>query len=155
MAEIIDSIKYVLEGWQVTAAASVIITAIIIIALAIWGAMRWRYSGIIEKKDASIAVYEDRLKIAAEKVDLADRAKNEVEKQFRAYKEEVVAGGGYDALAERVANVEAAIEKLAAANNAVRSAIGIVGTLAATEISDSFPNPPLALQAEADKEREK
>ncbi len=155
MAEVIDLIKDVLWGWQVTAAASVIITTIIIIALVIWGAMKWRYGGVIAQKDASIAGYEVRLKIAAEKVELADRAKDNVEKQFHAYKEEVAAGGGYDALAERVANVEVAIEKLSAANNAVRSAIGIVGTLAATEMGDSLPNPPLALQAEADKERAK
>jgi hypothetical protein len=125
MAEVLDFIKNVLEGWQVTVSASVIIAAIIIIALAIWSAMRWRYGGIIEKKDASIAVFQDRLNLAAEKVELADRAKDNVEKQFHAYKEEAAAGAGSGVLAERMAKVEAAIKKLSTANNAVRSVIEI------------------------------
>ena len=63
MAEVLDSIKYVLEGWQVTVAASVVFACILIVTLAIWGLMRWRYGGIIEKKDATIDAL-DKSKIA-------------------------------------------------------------------------------------------
>jgi|ERR1700730_1941455 len=169
MAEVIDLIKYVLGGWQVTVAAPVIFAGIIIVILAIWGAMRWRYGGIIEKRDASIAVFEDRLKLAAEKVELADRAKDNVEKQLHAYKEEAAGGAANEALVKRMVKLEDALDKLVAANNAVSSAIGVsarisagssmnvslspVGESSVTDtISDLYSNTPLPLrQAEADK----
>src|SRR3984893_19096293 len=97
MAEVIIRHHDVLGGWQVTVAAPVIFAGIIIVILAIWGAMRWRYGGIIEKRDASIAVFEDRLKLAAEKVELADRAKDNVEKQLHAYKEEAAGRAAHEA----------------------------------------------------------
>src|SRR3984893_10559822 len=97
MAEVIDLIKYVLGGWQVTVAAPGVFAVIIIGIRSIWGAMRWRYGGIIEKRAASIAVFEDRLKLAAEKVELADRAKDNVEKQLHAYKEEAAGRAAHEA----------------------------------------------------------
>ena len=70
-------------------------------------------------------------------------------KQFNDFKIEVMAGAGIDALTARVAGLETSLNELKAANNAARSAIGIaVGTLAATEIGDSFSNTLfLALRA--------
>ena len=76
----------------------------------------------------------------------------EAERQFKDSRADIIASSGNDSLAERLVKVEAAVEKLSVANNAARSAIGIaVGTLAATEIGDSFSNTPLpssAAQAE-------
>ena len=73
-------IKYVLEGWQVTTAASVIVVGIIIIVLIICGAMRWQYKGIIvnqdiiitklkESKIADIATLKERLDLAKDQND--------------------------------------------------------------------------------------
>jgi len=90
---------------------------IMVTGIAITAGVVWWFRGF------QIKIFEGRLKLATEKVDLADRAKNEVEKQFRAYKEEVASGGGNDALAARVATVEAAFAELAAASNAVRTAL--------------------------------
>jgi hypothetical protein len=118
-----------------------IIATIVLTVPIIWFVINWGY--------------RRQIATAAEKLELADRAKGEVERQFNAYKEEASAGADYGVLVERMAKVEAAIGELSTANNAVRSAIGIsVGTSTATGISDSFANT-LALQAEADKEQPK
>jgi hypothetical protein len=149
----VADLDFLAKEWPVITGAPYLfvgaIIATIISAVPItWFIVSWGYR-------RQIAVFEDRLKLAAEKVELADRAKGDVEKQFHAYREAVAAGAGYDALAERVANVETAIEKLSAANNAVRSAIGIaIGASIATGISDSLSNTPLALRVEADKEQQ-
>jgi hypothetical protein len=57
------------------------------------------------------------LKGAAEKVELANLAKAEVERQFKDLKTDISAGNG--TLADRVAKMEGAIEKLSTANKAV------------------------------------
>jgi hypothetical protein len=71
MPEVFDFIKNVLEGWQVTVAASVIIAAIIIIALAIWSAMRWRYGGVVKNKDAAIQTKDATIQTLEATINLA------------------------------------------------------------------------------------
>jgi hypothetical protein len=94
--------------------------------------LRWiKSEGRIAGLNGRISVFEDRLKLAAEQVALADRAKDEVVRQFNDLKAGVAGNG---ALAERVAKVEAALNELAAANNAVRSAVS--GIIIATEGAD-------------------
>lgn len=118
------------EVWKQQLAAFMNYPYIMLTGIAITAGVVWWLRGF------QITIFKDRLTLAAEKLELADRAKNEVEKQFHAYKEP---GGGNDAVAERVANIEAAIEKLSAANRAISSAI--------TGIDDSFSKTPLALRA--------
>jgi archaellum component FlaF (FlaF/FlaG flagellin family) len=75
MAEILGFIKNVLEGWQVTVSASVIVVVITIITLVIWSAMRWRYRGIIKTKDATIDHIKESnnaaISVLKERIDLA------------------------------------------------------------------------------------
>ncbi|HEY8650534.1 MAG TPA: hypothetical protein VIL70_06425 [Chthoniobacterales bacterium] len=114
--------------------------------------LREQINGLREQ----INIFNARLQLAAEKASLADEAKDELERQFQTYKAEVAAKAGNGAFDARIAKVEASIEKLAAANNAVRSAIGVAaGVFTVTGSNDSFANTPLAMrvQAEADKER--
>jgi len=140
------------EAWKQQLAAFMSYPYIMLTGIAITAGIVWWFRGF------QIKIFEDRLKLAADKVELADRAKNEVETQFRAYKDEIATGGGKDALIERVANVEAAIEKLSAANNAVRSAIGAarISSTSSMSVDVSLSNSTLPLrQAEADEERPK
>jgi hypothetical protein len=90
---------------------------IMAVGVAITTIVVWWFRGF------QIKIFERQLKLAADKVDLADRAKDEVERQFRAYKEEVASKVGNGALSARVTNVEAALAELSAASNAVRSAL--------------------------------
>jgi hypothetical protein len=95
-----------------------------IIAIAVW--VSWWLRGTTSKGEIAglngrVTVFEDRLRLAAEKAESADRAKNEVEKQFQAYKAEV----GNGAPAATTAKVEAAIDKLATAINAVSDALAV------------------------------
>jgi hypothetical protein len=141
------------KEWPVIAGAQhlfigAIIATIVLMVPIIWFVINWGYR-------RQIAVSEERLKLAAEKVELSDRAKDEVEKQFHAYKDEVAAGAAYDVLVERMAKLEAAIEELSIANNAVSSAITVAVRMSgATSMNASLSSSPLPLrQAEADKER--
>jgi|SRR5450631_3125589 hypothetical protein len=99
-----------------------------------WWLRGTKSEGKIAGLDERIAVFEDRLKLAAEQSASADRAKDEVEKQFQAYKAEVAAKAEYDVLAATAAKVEAAIDDLESANNAVSSAVS--GILSAAEGAD-------------------
>jgi hypothetical protein len=119
-----------------------IIATIVLTVPIIWFVVNWGYR-------RQRAVSEERLKLAAEKVESADRAKDEVGKQFHAYKEEVAAGAGYEALVGRIAKVEAAIENLSIANNAVRSAIGIA-TGASAAAASSMRVQLEAIEADKD-----
>jgi hypothetical protein len=98
---------------------------------------------------AQKTIFDAQLQLAADKLELERGRQDGLTRQFNDFKDEVAAGAGIDALTARVAELETSLNELATANNAARSAIGIaIGTLAATEIGDSF-----SLQAEADKER--
>jgi hypothetical protein len=144
--------------WEAFMSAPYIIFPLLILAA---GAVWWLRGALVKEQIAVLkaenesqnTIFENRRQLAAEKVELANQAKAEVERQFNDLKASLV---GNDALAARVARMESAIEKLSAANNAVRSAIGIAsGASTATAISDSFLNTPLPLRTEADRGRTK
>jgi hypothetical protein len=101
---------------------------------------------------AQKTIFDAQMQLAARELAFERTSQDSFARQFNDFKIEVSAGAGIDALTARVAGLETSFNELAAANNAVRSAIGIaVGTLAATEIGDSFSNTPLpssAAQAE-------
>ena len=78
-----------------------------------------------------MTVFEERLKLAAEKAALADEAKNEVEKQFKAYKAEIAANGDKATLAAMQTRVDLALRKLEGANNDVVAVLGGTGDLLA------------------------
>src|ERR1700730_14622354 len=101
---------------------------------------------------AQKTIFDAQLQLDADKLELERERQDSFAKQFNDFKIEVADGAGIDALTARVVGLELSLNELAAANNEPRSAIGIaVGTLAATEIGDSFSNTPLpssAAQAE-------
>jgi hypothetical protein len=124
--------------------------------------MSWWLRGIkserrIDALEGRIAVFEDRLKFAAEKVVSANEARDDVIGQFQAYKADVAANAGNSVLAATAAKLEAALDKLATANNAVSSAIsGAARISATTAMYASLSSTPLPLrQSESDKERPK
>ena len=105
--------------------------------------------------------YRQRLKLADERVKWANDVRDDIIRQFKDFKEDVGAGAGVVALTARIEQLETSFNKLTAADNEVRSAMGIavgaspVGASSVTDtISDLYSNTPLALrdQAEADKE---
>jgi hypothetical protein len=97
----------------------VIIPPLIVGALASW----WFCSTLYQSE---IAALRERIQLAAEKVELANQAKAEVERKVNDLHTSLA---GNDALLARVAKLEDAIRKLSLANDAVRS---VVGTGAAT-----------------------
>jgi hypothetical protein len=112
----------------------IIITPSLIIAVATWWIRGWQ-----------VRVYKERLQLASERTAFANEAKDDVIRQFNDLKAEA-AKAGNGALAARVANVEAAIEKLSVANNAVRSAIGITNNISAVNsMNVSLSTTPLPL----------
>jgi hypothetical protein len=96
-----------------------------LIACAIWGA--WWLRGA--KSAERIAVFEDRLKFAAEKVESANKAKDEVEKQFQDYRTEVAAKAENGTLAAAAARVEAAMDRLGNALSAGGDRADFSGTV--------------------------
>ncbi len=81
--------------------------------------MEWGYRRKIE-------LQESMIKLVAEKAALSNQAKDEVEKQFNAFKTDVAANAGKDVLAARAEKVEIALDQFVAANNEVNSAVGII-----------------------------
>lgn len=137
----LTDLDFVAKEWpMITGAPHLFFGGIFVIAvfegMALWLLFSWVYRRHIDGMKAQFAgqnagligrieVYEDRLKCAAEKVELANRAKAEVETQFNDLRAEISATAENGTLAERVANVEAAIGKLSAANTAIGVAVGI------------------------------
>jgi hypothetical protein len=102
---------------------------------------------------AQKTIFDAQMQLAEKELAFERTSQDSLARQFNDFKVDITAGAGIDTLTARVAGLETSLKEIAVANNAVRSAIGIaVGTLAATEIGDSFSNTPLGLQAEADKE---
>jgi hypothetical protein len=94
-----------------------------------------RSAGTIDGLRERISALEERWRLADDKAAASDRAKDDVEKQFQAYKAEAAAAkADTAALAAAAERVEAALVKFAAANNAVRSTLS--GTLNITEEPD-------------------
>jgi hypothetical protein len=97
---------------------------------------------------AQKTIFDAQMQLAAKELEAERGRQDSLARQINDLKVEVTAGAGIDALTARVAGLETSLNELATANNAVRSAFGVVvGTLAATELSDSFSNTPLALRA--------
>jgi len=99
---------------------------LIIAAVAVW----WGRGAVLEERIAVLkaqnesqnTIFENRRQLATEKVELANQAKSEVERQLNDLKASSV---GNDALARRLERLEQAIEKVSAANNAVvKAAVG-------------------------------
>jgi hypothetical protein len=118
------------------------------------GMIGWWLCGIksgrkIDGLEARIIVFEDRLKFADERAAHADEVRDDVIRQFQTYRTEVDAANiGNSALSATAAKLEAALDKLVAATNEARSAIGVgAGTSAATGISGPLSNTPLASSA--------
>ena len=89
--------------------------------------------------------YQQRLKLADERVKWANDVRDDIIRQFKDFKEDAGAGAGVVALTARIEQLETSFNKLTAADNAVRSAIGIAaGASAATGISGPLSNTPLA-----------
>ena len=72
-------------------------------------------------------MYEARLKFAADQTEVANKAKEEAESNQRLLKAEIAASASKEELTALAAKVDIAIEKFAVANNAVKSAVGVVG----------------------------
>jgi hypothetical protein len=151
------------QNWRTFLSAPyIIVPPVIIVAVIVWwfrgtmfqptiAGLKGEIAGLREQINvfgAQKTIFDAQLQLAADKLEFERGRQDSFAKQFDAFKIEVTAGAGIDALTARVAGLEASLNELAAANNAARSAIGIaVGTLAATEIGDSFSNTPLASSA--------
>jgi hypothetical protein len=137
------------QQWETFLNAPYIIASFMSVAWLIGWWLRGIKSGRrIDGLEARIIVFEDRLKFAAEKVSTSNEARDDVLRQFQAYRAEVAANAGNITLAATAAKLEAALDKLGAANNAVSSAIGVAaGTSTATGISGPLSNTPLASSA--------
>jgi hypothetical protein len=85
------------------------------------------YEGTIVSLKAANDVYEARLKFAADQTEVANKAKEEAESNQRLLKAEIAASASKEELTALAAKVDIAIEKFAVANNAVKSAVGVVG----------------------------
>jgi len=118
------------ELWKQQWAALMSAPYIMLPLLAVVAMVAWWVRGKMSEETIAgqrerIALFDDRLKFAADKAASANQAKEEVEKQFQAYKAEVAGNAGQTSLAARAAKIDAAIEELSAANNAVSSAVGV------------------------------
>ena len=114
------------QQWDAFMSAPYIMLPLLaVVALVAWWFRGKMSKATIDGQRERIALFDDRLKFAADKAASANQAKDEVEKQFQAYKAEVARNTGQTSLAARAAKVNAAIEELSAANNAVSSAIGV------------------------------
>jgi hypothetical protein len=159
MAGVIDLIKDVLWGWQVTAAASVIITAIIIITLAIWVAMKWRYGGVIAKKDATIELLGKTINLAKDQRDALAREIENLNGTVTTLKAQASTTPP-EQLASTILHVGSIAVNITRLNEQMAHTLTGVGTAVGVSaitdtISDLYSNTPLVLreQAEADKER--
>jgi len=145
------------DAWKQQWDAFVSAPFIIFPPLAVVAFIVWWFRGRIDEAVAAglreqIKAFETRLQLADDKAARANEIKEDVVGQFNTLKLEVAAKVANGDLTGRVVRLEAAIEKLSAANNAVRSAIGVAaGASAVTGISGPLSNTPLpssAAQAE-------
>jgi hypothetical protein len=111
----------------------IIVPSMILAAIVAWWVRSFKAAtrisgleGVIAGLRERIEVFEDRLKLAKEQAEAAQQARAAVEKQFAAYKAEISAHGEVAAsLAAIAVKIEAALERLGTANNAVlRAAAG-------------------------------
>jgi outer membrane murein-binding lipoprotein Lpp len=107
-----------------------------------------KIAGLETKIEGLASVFEARLRFADDRAARANEVRDDIARQFKDFKADVVAGAGMDALTARVATIEAMIDKLAVANNAVRSAIGAarVSSTSSMSVNVSLSNSPLPLR---------
>jgi hypothetical protein len=117
---------------------------ILAVGLIIWLFVRWVHKEHFDGLREQINAREARLQLAAEKVAWANQAKDEVEGQFQTYKAQVAANSGYASLAATAAKIDAALDKLSAANKAVSNAIGLIGI----PTGEAFGTPSIRLDNE-------
>jgi hypothetical protein len=148
------------QQWEAFLSAPYIIVPFIAAAWWIgWWLRGVRSKGKIDGLKGEIAVFKDHLKFTADKVVSANEARDDFIEQFQAYKAEVSANSGYLIPTAMMAKLDAALDKLVAADNAVSSAIGVSARISAgssMNVSLSNSTLPLRVQAEkdeADKER--
>jgi hypothetical protein len=124
------------EFWQqqriaFTSAFWMMLPLLVAVVWAVWWFRGTRFAGKIDGLEAKIGVLNERLNLAADKVAIADRAKDELEKQVQTLRVELAA---LTAKAENasLAKVEAQLQKveiatgnLATANNAVSSTLSM------------------------------
>src|SRR4051812_27054757 len=101
--------------WEALMSAPYIIVPLLVLMFA----FAWWLRGHTKKDEIAglrerMTVFEDRLKLAAEKAGSANEAKNEVEKQFQALKTEVAKAD--TATLALIAKVDAALTRLSSAN---------------------------------------
>jgi len=87
----------------------IIFPLLAIVAIAVWWLRGWQ-----------IKIFEARLQLADQRAAWAKEAKDEIERQFNAFKVEVAAKSGNGGDAATAAKVEAAIDKLDAILSASR-----------------------------------
>lgn len=137
------------DTWKHLSEAFVSAPYYIILPLA---AAAWWVGRNIDGLKGEIAVFEAHLKFTAEKVVSANEARDGVIGQLQAYKAEVAANAGYLMPAAMIAKLEAALDKLVAADSAVGSAIARAARISATTAMNASLSPLPLRQAEADKE---
>jgi len=123
------------QQWETFLNAPYIIASFMVAAWWIGWWLRGIKSGSkIDGLKGQIGVFENRLTFASEKAVTANEARDDVIRQFQTYKSDVAAANeGTRALVATAARLEAALDKLGAANNAVSSAI--VGAARSSSVS--------------------
>ena len=110
------------QQWTAFMGAPYIVVPLIVIA----GLVGWWLKGTaLAGLKGRISVFEDRLKLAAQQVESARQAKDEVATEFETYKAEVAAKAENAALGASAARVEGAILRFAAANNSLSEILGV------------------------------
>jgi hypothetical protein len=95
--------------------------------------------------------YRQRLRLGDERVKYANDVRDDIIRQFKDFKEEAGAGAGVIALTARIEQLETSFNKLTAADNAVRSAIGIAvrSSFVTDTISNLYSGTPHTLRDQA------
>ena len=110
------------QQWTAFNGAPYIVAPLIVFAALVgW----WLRKATITGLKGRISVFEDRLKLAAKQAQSVRQAKDEVAKEFQAYKEKVAANAENTAFGASVANVEGAILRFEAANNTLSGILGV------------------------------
>jgi outer membrane murein-binding lipoprotein Lpp len=120
------SVRWRIQWNAFLSAPYIILPPAIILAVATWWFRGTMFQSTIAGLREQIKAFEARLKLADDRAAWANEVRDDIARQFKDFKAEIASGGAWkDALTARVATMGATIDKLEAANNAVRSAIGV------------------------------
>jgi hypothetical protein len=158
------------DTWKQQLATLMSAPYIIFPLLAIVAAIVWWFRGTmfqstidglreqIKVLEAQKTIFDAQLQLAANKSEFERWSQDGLARQFNDFKAEVMDGAGIGVIAARIEWLETALNELVAANNAVRSAIGIaigassVRASSVTDtVSDLYSNTPLVLREEAER----